>query len=176
MKDILLQFGQVFPFPDSVTMQGSLDALAKNWFATFEDDDLDLVKAACRRAMGKLKRFPFPSDVRDELAPASVASTIVGSLSIEFDTSSLDAAIVKVEHLKAELSGALDAWQRAIAADFLDTSRFEDRGKIVDALCVVAKSGGNPELLADAARGLSAAVAAISVTPSWQLDASHIAP
>lgn len=96
-----------------------MDALAKNWFATFEDDDLDLVKAACRRLIGKLKRFPYPSDVRDELAPTSVASTTVASLSIEIDTSSIDAAMVKVEQLKAEISGGIEP----LAAELLVEQR-----------------------------------------------------
>ena len=170
MKDILLQFGEIFPFPDAVTRQGSLDALAKNWFATFEDDDLDLVKAACRRLIGKLKRFPYPSDVRDELAPVSAASTTVVSLSVEVDTSSIDAAVAKVDLLKAELADALEAWDRADRA-----GRIVERGKIVDALCVMARAGSSADELANAARDLSAAVNGISLTQPWQSGASHTA-
>lgn len=176
MDEILQHFARVFPMPGRIDGREDYQALVKTWLDQLEPYSDDQVKDACRRLMGKLKRFPYPSDVRDELAPASAASTTVASLSIMVDTSSIDAAIAKVEHLKTELSGALEAWKRAIAADLLDTSRFEDRSKIVDALCVVAKSGGNPELLADAARGLSAAVGAISITPSWQSSASHTAP
>lgn len=176
MDEILQHFARVFPLRGRIDGREDYLALVKTWSDQLEPYSDDQVKEACHRLMGKLKRFPYPSDVRDELAPASAVSTTVAGLLIDVDTSSLDAAIVKVEHLKTELSGALEAWQRAIAADLLDTSRFEDRSKIVDALCVMARAGSNAYELANAARDLSAAVNGISLTPPWKSGASHTAP
>ena len=79
-------------------------ALVKTWSDQLEPYSDDQVKEACRRLMGKLKRFPYPSDVRDELAPASAASTTVASLSIEIDASAIDLALSKVEQLKVALA------------------------------------------------------------------------
>lgn len=82
-------------------------ALVKAWADQLEAYSDDQVKEACHRLMGKLKRFPYPSDVRDELAPARAASTTVASLSIDVDTSQVDAALAKLERLKlvSEIQG-----------------------------------------------------------------------
>lgn len=80
-------------------------ALVKTWSDQLEPYSDEQVKDACHRLMGKLKRFPYPSDVRDELAPASAASTTVVSLSVEIDTSSIDAALAKMGDLRAALEG-----------------------------------------------------------------------
>lgn len=82
-------------------------ALAKTWADQLEPYSDEQVKEACRRVMGKLKRFPYPSDVRDELAPACAASTTVASLSIDVDTSQVNAALAKLERLKlvSEIQG-----------------------------------------------------------------------
>ena len=79
-------------------------ALVKTWSDQLEPYTDEQVKEACRRLMGKLKRFPYPSDVRDELAPVSIASTTVISLSVEVDSSSIDAALVKAEQLRHALA------------------------------------------------------------------------
>lgn len=171
MIEILQHFARVFPMPGRIDGREDYLALVKAWADQLEAYSDEQVKEACRRLMGKLKRFPYPSDVRDELALASAASTTVASLSIMVDTSSIDAAVAKVELLKAELADALEAWERADRA-----GRIVERGKIVDALCVMARAGSNADELANAARDLSAAVNGISLTPPWKSGASHTAP
>ncbi|KAB0331755.1 hypothetical protein LSO07_08605 [Janthinobacterium sp. PLB04] len=171
MIEILQHFARVFPMPGRIDGREDYMALVKTWSDQLEPYSDEQVKDACRQLMGKLKRFPYPSDVRDELAPTSKASATIASLSIEVDTISIDAAVVKVELLKAELADALDAWDRADRA-----GRIVERGKIVDALCVMARAGSNADELANAARDLSAAVNGISLTQPWQSSASHTAP
>ncbi len=82
-------------------------ALVKSWSDQLEPYSDDQVKEACRRLMGKLKRFPYPSDVRDELIPTNAAPTkaapapeVICKLVVKVDTSEVDAALAKVEHLK----------------------------------------------------------------------------
>ena len=100
MDEILQHFARVFPMPGRIDGREDYLALVKTWADQLEPYSDEQVKEACRRLMGKLKRFPYPSDVRDELAPASVASTTVASLSVEIDTSQIDAALLKVEQLR----------------------------------------------------------------------------
>ena len=104
MDEILQHFTRVFPLPGRIDGREDYLALVKTWADQLEPYSDDQVKEACRRLMGKLKRFPYPSDVRDELAPAGAASTTVASLSIDVDTSSLDLALSKVEQLKVALT------------------------------------------------------------------------
>lgn len=167
MDEILQHFARVFPMPGRIDGREDYLALVKTWSDQLEPYTDEQVKEACRRLMGKLKHFPYPSDVRDELVPASAASTTVVSLSVKVDTSSIDSAAAKVEVLKAELADALEAWDRA--------GRIVERGKIVDALCVMARAGSSADELANAARDLSAAVNGISLTQPWQSGASHTA-
>lgn len=108
MDEILQHFARVFPMPGRIDGREDYLALVKTWSDQLEPYSDDQVKEACRRLMGKLKRFPYPSDVRDELAPASAVSTSVASLSIEVDTRSTDAAIAKVEHLKEKICVSAD--------------------------------------------------------------------
>lgn len=171
MDEILQHFARVFPMPGRIDGREDYLALMKTWSDQLEPYGDQQVKEACRRLTGKLKRFPYPSDVRDELVPVSATSTAVVSLSVEVDTNSIDAAVAKVELLKAELADALEAWDRADRA-----GRIVERGKIVDALCVMARAGSNADELANAARDLSAAVNGISLTQPWQSGASHTAP
>lgn len=108
MDEILQHFARVFPMPGRIDGREDYLALVKTWSDQLEPYTDEQVKEACRRLMGKLKRFPYPSDVRDELAPASAASTTVASLSVKVDTSSIDAALAKVEHLKEKLCVGAD--------------------------------------------------------------------
>jgi hypothetical protein len=104
MIEILQHFARVFPMPGRIDDREDHLALAKTWADQLEPYSDEQVKVACRRLMGKLKRFPYPSDVRDELAPASAASTIVGGLSIAIDAISIDLVLSKVEQLKVALA------------------------------------------------------------------------
>lgn len=100
MDEILQHFARVFPMPGRIDGREDYLALVNAWVDQLEAYSDEQVKEACRRLMGKLKRFPYPSDVRDELAPARAASTTVASLSVEIDTSQIDAALLKVEQLR----------------------------------------------------------------------------
>lgn len=131
MDEILQHFARVFPMPGRIDGREDYLALAKTWSDQLEPYTDEQVKEACRRLMGKLKRFPYPSDVRDELAPASATSTTVVSLSVEVDTSSIDAAQVKVRRLHGELASA--------KADLLAIGAFKDRFQIVDTLRQLVK-------------------------------------
>ena len=103
MIEIFQHFARVFPMPGRIDGREDYLALVKTWSDQLEPYTDEQVKEACRRLMGKLKRFPYPSDVRDELAPASSASTAVVSLSVEIDTSSIDAALDKTGELRVAL-------------------------------------------------------------------------
>lgn len=103
MDEILQHFARVFPMPGRIDGREDYLALVKTWSDQLEQYTDEQVKEACRRLMGKLKRFPYPSDVREELAPASATSTTVVSLSVEIDTSSIDAALDKTGELRAAL-------------------------------------------------------------------------
>ena len=107
MDEILQHFARVFPMRGRIDGREDYLALVKTWSDQLEPYSDDQVKEACHRLMGKLKRFPYPSDVRDELAPARAASTTVASLSIDVDTSQVDAALAKLERLKlvSEIQG-----------------------------------------------------------------------
>lgn len=76
-------------------------ALVNIWADQLEPYTDEQVKDACHRVMGRLKRFPYPSDMRDELAPARAESTTV-------DTSQVDVALVKVGQLSIAM-GIADA-------------------------------------------------------------------
>ena len=119
LVEILQHFARVFPMPGRIDGREDYLALVKAWADQLEAYSDEQVKEACHRLMGKLKRFPYPSDVRDELVPASVASTTVASLLIEIDTSSIDAAMAKVGQLKAEISGGIEP----LAAELLVEQR-----------------------------------------------------
>lgn len=131
MDEILQHFARVIPMPGRIDGREDYLALVKTWSDQLEPYTDEQLKEACRRLMGKLKRFPYPSDVRDELAPASVASTTVASLSVEVDTSSIDAAQAKVELLRAELVGA--------KAELLAIDRFEYHTQVADTLRQLVK-------------------------------------
>jgi len=77
MDEILQHFARVFPMPGRIDGREDYLALVKTWSDQLEPYTDEQVKEACRRLMGKLKRFPYPADVRDELAPVSAASTTV---------------------------------------------------------------------------------------------------
>ena len=150
MDEILQHFARVFPMPGRIDGREDYLALVKTWSDQLEPFTDEQVKEACRRLMGKLKRFPYPSDVRDELAPVSAASTTVVSLSVEVDTNSIDAALAKVDRLNA-----------ATTAE-----------KISDALCALASSGASQDQLLATAMGLSAAIK--SLTPDLSAPASAL--
>ncbi|SIR85542.1 hypothetical protein SAMN05880566_12821 [Janthinobacterium sp. TND4EL3] len=114
MDEILQHFARVFPMPGRIDGREDYLALVKTWSDQLEPYSDEQVKEACRRLMGKLKRFPYPSDVLDELAPASATSTMVVSLSVEVDSSSIDAAMAKVEQLKTDLLTARDQLQQLL--------------------------------------------------------------
>lgn len=81
-------------------------ALLKAWADQVEPYSDEQVKAACRRLMGKLSRFPYPVDLHKEIAaPTPASSDVVGTMTVELavDTSQLDAALAKAEQLKAAL-------------------------------------------------------------------------
>lgn len=80
MDEILQHFARVFPIPGRIDGCEDYLALVKTWADQLEPYSDEQVKEACRRLMGKLKRFPYPSDVRDELAPAR-AAPIIGTAS-----------------------------------------------------------------------------------------------
>lgn len=119
MIEILQHFTRVFPMPGRIDGREDYLALVKTWSDQLEPYSDDQVKEACRRLMGKLKRFPYPSDVLDELAPASATSSTVVSLSVDLDSSSIDAATAKVEHLKTERSGIAESLDHAKSVDAL---------------------------------------------------------
>lgn len=101
MDEILQHFARVFPMPGRIDGREDYLALVNAWVEQLEPYSDEQVKVACRRLMGKLKRFPYPSDVRDQLAAASATSTAVVSLSVELDTSSIAAALAKMGELRA---------------------------------------------------------------------------
>ena len=156
VMNILKRFEVIFSRPIS-------SDLFHVWGAQFGNMDLDVVQAACRRLEGKLNRFPYPVDLHKELGTAAPSSNIVGTMAVTLavDTTQLDAAQAKVEQLKDDLAGIC---------------RFEERLKIVDALCGMARAGSTADELAKSARDLSAAVNAIALTPSCPSGASHTAP
>ena len=113
MVEILQHFARVFPMPGRIDGREDYLALVKTWSDQLEPYSDEQVKDACRRLMGKLKRFPYPSDVRDELAPASAVSVdaaeasvetqVLVKLVVEVDTTQVDAALVKAGQLREAL-------------------------------------------------------------------------
>lgn len=80
MDEILQHFARVFPMPGRIDGREDYLALVKTWSDQLEPYTDEQVKAACRRLMGKLKRFPYPSDVRDELSWPTIATTSLSSM------------------------------------------------------------------------------------------------
>lgn len=113
MVEILQHFARVFPMPGRIDGREDYLALVKTWSDQLEPYTDEQVKEACRRLMGKLKRFPYPSDVRDELAPESsapavaaespVETQVLTKLVAEVDTTQVGAALVRVGQFREAL-------------------------------------------------------------------------
>lgn len=99
MDEILQHFARVFPMPGRVEGREDYLALVKTWVDQLEPYSDEQVKEACRRVMGKLKRFPYPSDVHEELTVSAAEPFVVGALRVHVDISDVDAALLKVQQL-----------------------------------------------------------------------------
>ena len=155
MIEILQHFARVFPMLGRIDGREDYLALLKTWSDQLEPYSDDQVKGACRRLMGKLKRFPYPSDVREELGATALTSNIAGTMEVVLavNTIQIDAALAKAAELRAALEDLGKAEFRhadnSIASELLKEVR-DLRAQIAQAVIapaplLAARYGARPE-------------------------------
>ncbi|MGK5017688.1 hypothetical protein [Janthinobacterium sp. HLS12-2] len=110
MDEILQHFARVFPMPGRIDGREDYLALVKTWSDQLDPYTDEQVKEACRRLMGKLKRFPYPADLCEELAISTPAPVV--------DSTSDVVAILAL--MRTELQ---EQTQLLATSAFLSTSR-----------------------------------------------------